>query len=181
MNQICHCGAYMQFHADAMCAINHLRFLKCPSCGYTKEAPKARTRMISLNDWITSSGSYPERAKSKELTQEVKDNAELLIAKVNTLLEDLGIKSVKISSGFRPSAANAAAGGAKKSGHLGGFALDIQDDKDQTIGKLILKNHEMLKTHGLWLEDLGSTKGNSNWVHLDRTKRSDRKINTFKP
>lgn len=171
----------MQFMADPknVCSNNH--WLRCPTCGWTELAPEARTRMISLNDWITSSGSYPERAKSKELTQEVKDNAELLIAKVNTLLEDLGIKSVKISSGFRPSAANAAAGGAKKSGHLGGFALDIQDDKDQTIGKLILKNHEMLKTHGLWMEDLGSTKGNSNWVHIDWTKRSDRKINTFKP
>jgi len=124
---------------------------------------------ITLNDWITSSGSYPERAKSPELTDEVKANAEELLKRVNALLAELNWGKVKISSGFRPSTANKAAGGAKKSSHMIGAALDIMDDKDQTLCKKVTK--ELLEKHDLYKEDSSATKGKwSNWTHLQTTK-----------
>jgi uncharacterized protein YcbK (DUF882 family) len=139
--------------------------------------------MIQLNDLLTSSGSYPDRAKSKELTKEVLDNAKTLLEKVNSLLKDLGITNVKLSSGFRPSSVNASiANAAKKSAHMICKALDIIDDKDQTIGKLVSSKPELLRKYGLFIEDLGSTKGkNTNWVHLDIVDRKDRPSRSFKP
>lgn len=140
-------------------------------------------KLLSLNDVVTASGRYPERAKSPELTDDVKSNINDLIDKVLSLLLDLGIKQVSVSSGFRPSAVNAATkGAAKKSGHMAGKCVDIVDDKDQTLGKLIASKPELLRKYGLFLEDLASTKGqNSNWAHLDTIERKDRPSRTFKP
>lgn len=120
--------------------------------------------MITLERWIDTDGKYPERAKSKELTDEVKANAEELLKRVNALLEELGIEKVKLSSGFRPSDVNKAVGGAKKSGHSVGYALDIIDDKNQSICKKMTK--ELLEKHDLYREDSSATRGKfSNWVH----------------
>jgi len=138
------------------------KYLRCNICGNTVKEPIVP---IKLQDWITSSGSYPERAKSKELTDEVKANAEELLKRVNALLEELGIEKTKLSSGFRPSDVNKAVGGAKKSNHQSGKALDIIDDKNQSICKKITK--ELLEKHNLYREDSTATKGKySNWCHL---------------
>lgn len=139
--------------------------------------------MITLQDLLTSKGRYPDRAKSPELTDELKANGEQLIKKVVALLTELGIKSVDISSGFRTAAANGAtSNAAKKSLHMRCMAIDLLDDKDQSLGKLILSKPELLKKHGLWLEDLTATRGkNTNWVHLDIGQRADRPIRVFKP
>ena len=125
---------------------------------------------ITRNDVITASGAYPERANSPELTEEVKDNIDELIEKVNALLADLGVKSVKLSSGFRPSAVNAKiANAAKKSNHSIGKALDIMDDKNQSLAKKV--TIELLEKHDLYMEDPAYTKGKStNWVHLQTPK-----------
>jgi uncharacterized protein YcbK (DUF882 family) len=132
---------------------------------------------ITRNDVITASGSYPERLKSKELTQEVTDNIDKLIIPVNNLLAELGIKSVKISSGFRPSAINAAvANAAKKSAHQSGEAVDIIDDKGQSLAKKITL--KLLEKYDLYMEDPAYTIGkNTNWVHLSTRKtRSGKRI-----
>lgn len=138
---------------------------------------------LTLNDVVTASGRYPDRAKSSELTDEVKSNINDLITRVNALLSDLGIKQVSVSSGFRPSAVNAATkGAAKKSGHMVGKCVDLVDDKEQSLGKLITSKPELLRKYGLFLEDLAATKGqNSNWAHLDTIERKDRPSRTFKP
>lgn len=167
----------MMFHHDAVTP-NHLKWLKCPSCGFTTAAPKARTRMISLDDWITSSGKYTERADSEELTQEVKNNAEALLTKINTLLEDLGIKDPTVSSGFRPSSVNSKIpNAAKRSAHMSGNACDIFDPENK-IGKIIRKNKEMLATNGLMMEQIEST---PSWCHLDQVVRKARASNEFIP
>lgn len=139
--------------------------------------------MITLQDLLTSSGTYPDRAKSKELTPELLDNGNKLLTKVNGLLTEMGIKNVKLSSGFRPSDVNAKTpGSAKKSAHMRCDALDIIDDKGQTLGKLIAGRPDLLKKYELMIEDLGSTKGkNTNWVHLDQVDRTDRPSRSFKP
>ena len=172
------CMAYMQHIADPANyqAIN--KYLRCPTCGHTKLA-KEETMVITLQDWITSSGRYPERAKSKELTDEVKANAEELLKRVNAAFKELGITKASVSSGFRPSDANKAAGGAKKSTHMIGMAIDIIDDKSQSLCKKF--NNDILDKFDLYREDSDFTKGkNSNWCHL-QTRKTNSGKRVFKP
>lgn len=139
---------------------------------------------ITLHDYITSSGAYPERERSPELTGVVRANSVVLLDKVNKLLDELNYQGPrKLSSGFRPSAVNAATpGSAKKSLHLQGKALDIIDDKEQTLAKLCAAHPELLRKYGLFLENPNNTKGKySTWVHLDFGTRADRPSRIFNP
>lgn len=121
--------------------------------------------MITLNDYITASGKYPERLKSPELTDEVKKNAQQLLDKVNALLKDLNLKDIKVSSGFRPSAVNAnIKGAAKKSNHLIGNAIDLLDPKNK-LDELFMNNLKLLEKHGLYLEHPSKT---NTWSHLQQ-------------
>ena len=139
--------------------------------------------MISLSDYLTASGAYPEREKSPEVTPELLANAEQLLKAVNSLLAELNVKFAKVSSGFRPSSVNAGiANAAKKSLHTQCLAIDLLDDKGQSLGKKFASNPELLRKYGLFLEDLDSTKGkNTNWVHTDLGTRADRPSRIFKP
>lgn len=147
---------------------------------------------ITVDDVITSSGRYPERAKSSELTAEVKSNIAKLVDKVNALLTEIKWdKEISVSSGFRPSGVNAnVKGAAKKSAHMTGKALDIlQNKKDkQELGYLIRKiqNNEgkkgLLGRHGLMMEKIEKTLGqNTDWVHLDVIERTERPSMEFLP
>jgi len=139
--------------------------------------------MLTLKRYLTADNKYPDRETHKELNDEIKKNAEDLLKRVNALLADLGIDKVAVSSGFRPSGVNAnTPGSAKKSAHMRGSAIDLSDDKSQTICKKILAKPELLKKHGLWMEDPARTIGkNTNWTHLDTVVRKDRPIQVFKP
>lgn len=132
-------------------------------------------KKLELNDWITSSGKYPERAKSYELTANVIKNAKILLDKVNLLLEKLDVKEdIKISSGFRPSYINKLVpNSAKKSAHMTGEALDLalMSDKIKTIPL------ELLKECDLYLEHPDFTK---TWRHL-QTRRTASGNRVFKP
>lgn len=135
--------------------------------------------MLKLEDLLSSSGKYPERAKSEELTDDLKKNGEILLERVNTLLLSLGITTVAVSSGFRPSSVNSKiTNAAKKSLHMLCKAVDIEDSEGK-IAQAIKAKPELLKDHSLWMEDPDSTKG---WVHLDISDtRKDRKVRIFKP
>lgn len=140
---------------------------------------------ITLKDYLTASGSYPERETHKELTQDYLNNAQELLTAVNSFLDEIKwTGSRKVSSGFRPSEVNAAtSGAAKKSLHMTCEAVDIIDDKSQTLSKLCEAHPKELKKYALFLEDPTSTKGkNTNWCHLDMSKtRPDRPSRKFKP
>lgn len=141
-------------------------------------------KMLDLNSYLTSSGRYSDRKDSPECTDEVIANAEDLIPRVNALLEDLEWdKDVDVSSGFRTAAANGAtSNAAKKSAHMTGKAVDLMDDKSQTLAKKIQARPDLLKKHGLMLEHPDSTKGkNTNWCHLDTVKRAERPSYVFLP
>lgn len=113
-----------------------------------------------------------------ELTDQIKENAQILLNKVNQLLTELNIDIVEVSSGWRPAAINNTIQNAsKKSAHMEGKAVDIKDI-DHKLYDLILSRNDLLKKYGLWMEDKESTK---NWVHLDYKERSDRPIRVFKP
>lgn len=132
--------------------------------------------MISREDYITASGKYPERLKSIELTQEVEDNIISLLLVVNSLLKELGIINIKVSSGFRPSAVNESIkGSAKRSAHMLGLAIDFETNQ---LALVLAKKPELLKKFGLWLEHPNYTK---TWTHLDLVNRKDRPVRIFIP
>lgn len=135
--------------------------------------------MIALKDWVTASGKYPEREKSEDLTDEVKKNAEAFLAVLNDFLEELtpGVE-YKVSSGFRPASVNSKIpNAAKKSLHMTGLAIDLEDPENE-LDKLIESKPELLDKYGLWLEHPDST---PKWTHLDKGTRTQRKIRIFHP
>jgi hypothetical protein len=135
------------------------------------------TKLLTLENVVTASGRYPERANSPELTEEVKSNILDLIARANALLNELGVKQVAVSSGFRPSGVNVnVKGAAKKSNHLSGLALDLYDPKGE-LDKLFMANLKLLEKHGLWIESPDDT---PTWSHLQsRPPKSGNRV--FKP
>lgn len=139
-----------------------------------------KTEIITLDDLITASGTYPERRNSPELTTEILINLSELKTKVNLLLKRLGVKSAKISSGFRPSKINSSiSNAAAKSAHMTGEACDILDDSNQSLTLSI--NKVLLEEFELYREDSDFTKGKyTNWCHLQtRPTKSGNRI--FKP
>lgn len=135
--------------------------------------------LITLDDYTKGRDKqYPD-----EWTEDVKNNAIKLLKIVNSFLNELGIKEAKVSSGFRPAAINGKiTNAAKKSYHMTGLAIDILDDKNQDLAKLIASKPDLLRKYNLWLESPASTKGqNSNWAHLDLGKRTDRSSRIFLP
>lgn len=138
--------------------------------------------LIDLQDWLTTSNLHPERAR--EATDDVKANVYALLIKVNAFLDELGwTGSRKLSSGFRPTVVNATTpNAAKHSGHESGHAVDVSDDANQTLCKLVMSRPDLLKSHGLMMEDIHSTKGKfTNWTHLDDIQRHPRDSQTFLP
>lgn len=117
--------------------------------------------MIKLDDYITSSGKYPERANSPELTKAAILYATELLERVNKALKHLNFTDVKVSSGFRPSKVNGSVGGSKMSAHMTCQAIDLVD-VDGTLAVLFLKNKKFFKDWGLYIEDPRWTKG---WLH----------------
>ena len=132
--------------------------------------------MLKLNDWITSSGKYPERAS--ESNSDIEASATVLLEKVNAVLEDCGLKDVKVSSGFRPESVNAKiTNAAKKSAHMSGKAIDLVD-VDGKIKALVQSKPELLRKLGLFMEHPDAT---PTWCHLDYVVRADRPNRIFKP
>lgn len=115
---------------------------------------------ITPLDILTSGGAHPDREQSPECTSEVRKNAGILAEPVSNLLDYLGIKNAKVSSGFRTIKANAEAGGSHNSKHLIGAAVDILDP-DNAIDKAI--TDEALEKFSLYREHPTKTLG---WVHL---------------
>lgn len=154
--------------------IDHLPGWSGCSCGIRRRSME----IINLEAWITASGKYPERMDSDELTQEVKDNAVILLNKVNQLLKDLGITEASVSSGFRPSSVNnATPHAAKRSLHMSGKAVDIFDPNG-TLDNLVISRPDLLKKYELWVENPSNT---ATWCHLDWGTRADRDLRMFNP
>lgn len=114
--------------------------------------------MISLPEfWMGR-----DKTHAKDLTQEIRDNAALTVAKVNNLLAIAKIDA-KVTSGWRPPAINAGVkGAAKKSRHMTGQAVDLADPKGD-LDRWCLDNVAELERIGLWLEHPDAT---PTWCHL---------------
>lgn len=166
--QLCNnCAAYMFDHPTLP------TWYKCISCGYCKLKLKREKDLITLEMYLMGRDkTYPN-----DITQEIRDNATVLLEKINALLKDLGVTDIKVSSGWRPPSINAAlANSAKKSLHMIGKACDISD-KDHTLSDAILKQPDLLKKYNLWIEDPTAT---PTWCHLDFGIRTDRPLRMFK-
>lgn len=118
-----------------------------------------------------------------EWTPEREQNAIKFLNALNGFLEAVGLgeADLQVSSGWRPWLKNKQAGGAKKSAHMEGLAIDLKDDKEQSLYHIVAAHPTALKKFGLFLEDRRDTMSpNGNWVHLDMAFRLDRPSRIFK-
>lgn len=116
------------------------------------------------------------RIKYDDLSPEMKADAEDLLEKVNALLADFYTHNPEeservITSGYRTPAANAAAGGAKKSRHMICQAVDISDPTG-TLGKWLTRQPEKLAEFDLYMEAKSAT---PTWTHLQLTPPKSKK------
>ena len=121
---------------------------------------------MNAEDVITSGGRHPERAG--KASQRIWLNAEDLARRVNALFAELGITIPKITSGYRDPISNKKAGGAAKSSHLEGKAVDLADSNN-VIGRRIAGELELLKKYSLFIEHPDDTKGTTpggGWLHI---------------
>lgn len=141
--------------------------------------------MITIDNYFTDFITKADRRKvyASQFIPQIQTNAEALLVKINSLLNDLGVKSSVVSSGWRPPVVNSTIpNAATHSGHLNGMACDILDDANQTLAKLVSSKPDLLRKYGLFVEDLRNTKGkNTNWCHIDCLNRSDRPSRSFIP
>ena len=137
-----------------------------------EKEPEIMELPLNLMDVLTSSGAYPDREQSEECNELVRFNAEELIKRVNPLLAELGISDISVNSGFRTAASNSKTkGGAKKSSHMAGQAVDLHDP-DNALEDLVTA--EILTKFDLYKEAGTATPG---WVHLTtRAPGSKRRI-----
>ncbi len=140
---------------------------------------------ISLDLYFTDFVTKKDRRKqyASDFTQEINNNAIILLDKVNSLLGELGIKTADVTSGWRPEAINSkTANAAKRSAHMIGKAVDILDNENQDLAKLVASRPDLLRKYELFMEDMNSTRGkNTNWCHVDYMSRSDRSSRVFIP
>lgn len=101
------------------------------------------------------------REVANPLTPEMKKNLDKLLIAVNRLRAMWG-KPLVVSSGYRPPAQNAAAGGAKKSNHMICAAVDFRDP-DQELAKWLISRLDVLEACGLYMEDPSAT---PTWCHV---------------
>ena len=103
-----------------------------------------------------------DKTYASEYTQEISDNLDLLLSKINEIRKAYG-KPMIVNSGWRPAAINAnTPGAAKGSKHQVGLAVDVRDE-DGKLFAWCLNNLELLQKLDLFLEDKRYTK---NWTHF---------------
>jgi hypothetical protein len=141
--------------------------------------------IISLDSYYTDFVTKADRRKEypDDFNDDLLNNAKTLLSKVNSLLNELGIKEASVTSGWRPEVINnKTTNAAKKSAHMICMAVDILDNSNQDLAKLVANRPDLLKKYSLWLENFQFTRGkNTNWVHLDYMSRLDRPSRMFNP
>lgn len=100
------------------------------------------------------------RATPATLDSKTRANMDLLLVRMNNFFKDL--PPTALSSGYRTSTANSAAGGASRSWHLQAAAADLRD-ADGTVWQYVLANLPRAAELGIWFEDKRWCKG---WTHV---------------
>lgn len=137
----------------------------CPACGAIKWGKPISCgcgyrEIIKL---ITGEQYFGEN----KVTDEIERAAGELLTKVNSLLQEMKVSSVVVTSGYRSPEHNAKIGGAKNSLHCRGQAIDLLDS-DRALGNKIMQALDSLRSRGMAMEDLRyCVKANgAKWVHL---------------
>jgi|TARA_R110000868_G_scaffold59842_3_gene183517 hypothetical protein len=113
--------------------------------------------MITVDEYIGQHIAGHE----EELTDEIRANAEILCGRANQLIAEFG-EDRGLRSGWRPAAINKSAGGATRSRHMTGQAIDVEDD-DGLLDAFCRQNIILLEQLELWLEDGAAT---PTWCHV---------------
>ena len=111
--------------------------------------------MITLEDY------FGRMSHATPPSDEIRENAEALLLRVNGLCAFMGIRPT-VNSGWRTPAYNATVPNASPtSKHMTGQAIDL-GDPDGSIDQYLFDNQNVLETFKLWLEHPASTRG---WSH----------------
>ena len=114
--------------------------------------------MITLADYFMGR----DQQYAAELTEALRVNAGIVVARANLVLARAGLKR-GVNSGWRPAAVNASIpNAAKESKHVLCHAIDIDDD-DGALDAWCMANPRALEEIGLWLEHPAAT---PRWCHL---------------
>lgn len=104
------------------------------------------------------------RAKFEDLDKEIQENLLTLHERINVIRTAYG-KPMRVNDGFRRSK-DTPKNGAKKSKHLLGAAIDIDDDDKGTFWNWVKNNLELFQEVGIWIEDPRWTHGAvGTWIH----------------
>lgn len=120
--------------------------------------------MITLADYFQGR----DKEFAKELTDQIRANAEKTIERANLLLARFrdatgDTEPRHVTSGWRPAAINAATNGAApRSRHMTAEAVDLGDPEGD-FDQWCLENPHVLEGIGLWQEHPSATKG---WCHV---------------
>jgi len=126
---------------------------------------------VTISNYITSDGKYPDRWNSAELTLEVRTDAGRFLEVLNNFLAELNFPPPEINSGWRTAEANIKAGGSKFSAHCLGTAIDF---KGVELYDACDKNQNLMIKHGIYMEHKSKT---PTWTHLTtRRPRSGNRI-----
>ncbi len=157
----------------------HNQCILCPNCSrlYNTAQGKCTCGYMRVNIIITPEDyfkCYGRKSRhfgkdfrtipafASEYDQEVKENAEDLLIKVNALVQELGLEYKGLNSGWRPSLYNVRIGGARRSRHTIGQAIDLTD-RDGKIKAKIMSNPEVLRPYDMSMEHPSATR---TWCHL---------------
>jgi len=127
-----------------------------PAAAPPKPEPKPKPQHITMQDYLMG------RDALAPLTDEMKQNAQITVDKVNQLLDKFGSRR-GVNSGYRPAAVNQhVKNAAPNSKHLTCQACDLEDS-DGKLRDWIIANLAVPKEIGLWMEDFRWTPG---WCHV---------------
>jgi hypothetical protein len=115
---------------------------------------------------ITLEDYFGHHSATRSPSEETKENALNLLAKVNALLRQIDLPEAlqpKVNSGWRPAWYNATVpGAALKSKHITGEAIDLADPEG-ALDEYLHVRPKTLEEYGLYMEHPLATKG---WCHL---------------
>lgn len=115
------------------------------------------------------------RVKLEELDEDVKDNLEDLLVRINIVRKAYG-KPLKVNDGYRRPK-DTPKNGASKSKHLTGQAVDIDDDDKATFWTWCKDNLQIIYDAGLCMEDPRWTHGKvGTWVHFSNVRPNSGKF-----
>lgn len=116
---------------------------------------------------LTASTTAEEKKINNDPTPEAAENLKLLVDKVLDPLRDTYGKPIRVNSGYRSPALNAAVKGSKTSQHLKGQAADITGGSKQENKKLFELAQELNLPYCQLIDEK-----NFSWVHISYDKNN---------